>query len=84
MHLVGFIISTYHDARSHERPIYHDARSHERPIYHDARSHERPIYHGARSHERQRRTRTMKNNYKKEVQMSNLSNSNQDDEDSRR
>jgi hypothetical protein len=44
VHLVGFIIRIYHDARSHER---HDARSHER---HDARSHER---HDARSHERQ-------------------------------
>ena len=43
MHLVGFIIRIYHDARSPERHIYHDARSPERHIYHDARSSERQI-----------------------------------------
>jgi hypothetical protein len=32
MHMVGFIIRSCHDARSHERHIYHDARSHERQI----------------------------------------------------
>ena len=53
VHLVGFIVRIYHDARSPERPIYHDARLPERPIYHDARSPERPIYHDARSAERQ-------------------------------
>ena len=36
MHLVGFIIRIYHDARSPERHIYHDARSPERHICHDA------------------------------------------------
>ena len=53
MHLAGFIIRIYHDARSPERlvgfiiRIYHDARSPERlvgfiiRIYHDARSPER-------------------------------------------
>ena len=30
MHLVGFIVRIYHDARSAERHIYHDARSPER------------------------------------------------------
>ena len=56
MHLVGFIIRIYHDARSPERQIiYHDIRSPERQIiYHDARSPERQIiYHDARSPERQ-------------------------------
>ena len=54
VHLVGFIIRIYHDARSPERQaIYHDARSPERPIYHDARSPERPIYHDARSPDHQ-------------------------------
>jgi hypothetical protein len=43
VHVVGYIIRFYHDARSHERQIYHGARSHERQIYHDARSHERHI-----------------------------------------
>ena len=43
VHLVGFIVRIYHDARSPERQIYHDARSPERQIYHDARSPERQI-----------------------------------------
>jgi len=56
VHLVGFIIRIYHDARSPEHTvrfiirIYHDARSPERSvgfiirIYHDARSPERQIH----------------------------------------
>ena len=55
VHLVGFIIRIYHDARSPERnTIYHNARSPERhTIYHDARSPERhTIYHDARPPER--------------------------------
>jgi len=43
VHLVGFIIRIYHDARSPERQICHDARSPERQIYHDARSTERQM-----------------------------------------
>jgi len=43
VHLVGFIMRIYHDARSPERHIYHDARSPERHIYHDARPPERQM-----------------------------------------
>ena len=54
VHLVGFIIRIYHDARSPKRlvgfiiRIYHDARSPERLVGFNIR-----IYHDARSPERQ-------------------------------
>jgi len=35
VHLGGFIIGIYHDARSPERQIYHDARSPERRMTSD-------------------------------------------------
>jgi hypothetical protein len=53
VHLVGFTIEIYYDARSYKHQIYYDARSYKCQIYYDARSYKHQIYYDARSYKHQ-------------------------------